>query len=59
MWANRYVAGTGWRGAGPIESDTVNGVRPGVVAIGSGGEAMAVWEKGSGNAFNIVAAAFR
>lgn len=42
IWANRYVAGTGWTGATLVADVLLNDVHP-QVAMDSGGNAIAVW----------------
>src|SRR6185295_19048801 len=44
IWANRYVAGTGWSGANVIETDN-NAARAPSVASDGAGNAVAVWEQ--------------
>ena len=56
LWANRYVAGTGWKGAEVIESDDTNHIyNYGVssLAINGRGQAMAVWRQVDGSKDSI------
>ena len=54
IWANRYVAGTGWGAAELIETDAGNANYP-QVAIDPSGNAMAVWRQSDGTRLNILA----
>lgn|SRR5882757_3399520 len=45
IWANRYVAGTGWSTAAPIDTDTTGDAATPSVAIDGNGAALAVWEQ--------------
>jgi len=47
IWSNRYVVGTGWGTAGPIETDAAGAATP-HVAVDPSGNAMAVWIQVSG-----------
>jgi len=56
LWANRYVAGSGWKGAERIENDDTNYVyNYGVssLAINGRGQAMAVWRQIDGSKDSI------
>ena len=47
VWANRYVAGTGWSGAALIEHEDSESADAPQVAIDAGGNAIVVWRHGS------------
>ena len=53
IWANRYVAGTGWGTTQLIESDNAGGVGPPHVAMDPSGNAVAVWQQDDGTRYNI------
>ena len=55
IWANRYVAGTGWAGAALIETDDTGPASSPQVAFDSGGNAIAVWHQSDGTRNNIYA----
>ncbi|MBI5778896.1 MAG: Ig-like domain-containing protein [Planctomycetes bacterium] len=52
IWANRYVSGTGWATAGPIETGTVYANSP-QIAVDASGNAFVVWEQSDGTRYNI------
>ena len=47
LWANRYVAGNGWKGAELLESNanSISNYGTGSLAINGRGQAMAVWRQ--------------
>ncbi|VAX04681.1 hypothetical protein MNBD_GAMMA20-727, partial [hydrothermal vent metagenome] len=47
IWANRYVAGSGWGTAGIIETDNVEDAWSPQIALDAEGNALAVWSQGS------------
>jgi len=47
IYANRYVAGSGWGTATAIESDDINVGRP-MIAVNGSGHAVAVWPESEG-----------
>ena len=47
IYANRYVAGSGWGTETAIESDDLNAGSP-MIAVDSSGNAVAVWEENAG-----------
>ncbi len=53
IWANRYVAGTGWGAAQLIETDDTADAREPQVAVDGSGDAVAVWEQSDGTRLNI------
>ena len=55
--ANRYVAGSGWGTAASIEQDSASAWSP-MVAVGSTGEAVAVWYQTAGAATSVWANTF-
>lgn len=58
IWANRYVAGTGWSTAAPIETDTTGDAATPSVAMDGNGAALAVWEQVDAGRDNIWANRF-
>jgi hypothetical protein len=58
IWANRYVAGTGWGTAGLIETDPGYAGDP-QIAIDPNGNAMAVWAQFDGAHYNSNICAYR
>jgi hypothetical protein len=58
IWANRYVAGTGWSTAAPIETDTTGDAATPSVAMDGNGAALAVWEQVNAGRDNIWANRF-
>jgi len=53
LWANRYEAGTGWDSASLIENDDRGDVRNHQIAVGSNGQAIAIWQQSDATRFNI------
>ncbi len=55
IWANRYVAGTGWdnTAAEMIENDDMGNAEHPQVAVDGSGNATVVWYQSDGNRFNI------
>ena len=53
IWANRYVAGTGWGTAGLIEINNAGDSFESQIAFDSKGNAIAVWRKNDGTRYNI------
>lgn len=53
IWANRYLANTGWQTAARIESSDDEAYFP-VVEINAAGDALAVWFQTDGASYNIV-----
>jgi len=53
-WANRYVVGTGWGTAQPIETDVSGDAKGPEVAVDSSGNAIAVWYQENGSLHNIM-----
>ena len=53
IWANRYVAGTGWGTPGLIETDNAGYAWDPQVAVDPSGDAVAVWEQHDGTRWNI------
>jgi Bacterial Ig-like domain len=58
IWANRYVAGTGWSTAAPIETDTTGDAATPSVVMDGNGAALAVWEQVNAGRDNIWANRF-
>jgi hypothetical protein len=58
IWANRYVAGTGWSTAAPIETDTTGDAATPSVAMDGNGAALAVWDQVNAGRDNIWANRF-
>jgi hypothetical protein len=58
IWANRYVAGSGWGSATLIETDNVDDANSPHVAVDSSGNALAVWEQYDGTRSNAWANRF-
>ena len=52
VWANRYVAGTGWSGAALIEREDSDSAKEPQLAIDAGGNALVVWRLGSDDTFS-------
>ena len=55
IWANRYVAGSGWGAPGLIETDNTNSARDARVAFDANGNALAVWIQSDGLRNNVLA----
>ncbi len=55
IWANRYVAGSGWGIATKIETDDTGNASSPRVGFDSDGNAIAVWQQHDGTRFNILA----
>ncbi len=53
IWANRYVAGTGWGTAGLIETDNAGDTTAPQIAFDQNGNAIAVWQQFDGIRTNI------
>ena len=53
IWANRYVAGTGWGSAALIETDNAGEASHPHMAVDSSGNALAVWQQSDGTLYNI------
>ncbi len=53
IWANRYVAGTGWGTAAMIETDNAGTAQWPQLAFDSSGNALVVWEQSDGIRKNI------
>ncbi len=53
IWANRYVAGSGWGTPTLIETDNAGDARTPQVAMDPSGNAVAVWEQSDGVRYNI------
>jgi hypothetical protein len=53
IWANRYVAGTGWGDAELIETDNSGDAEYPQVGIDESGNAVAVWRQSDGAQYNI------
>ncbi len=53
VWANRYVAGTGWGTAQLIETDNAGDAWGPQVAVDGSGNAVAVWYQWDGTRYNI------
>jgi hypothetical protein len=58
IWANHYVAGSGWSGARLIETDDTDSALYPQVGMDSGGNALVVWEQYDGTRYNIISARF-
>jgi hypothetical protein len=58
IYANRYVAGTGWQEAQLIEDGTGEARYP-QIAMNASGNAIAVWEQYDGSAWSIYANVYR
>lgn len=57
VWANRYVAGTGW--GSPVQVDGTDGdAQVPVVAVNGAGSAVAIWRQSSGSRQDVAAARF-
>ena len=52
IMANRYLAGSGWGTAAPIETDN-NGAANPQVSVGADGNGMTVWQQSDGSRTNI------
>jgi len=48
LWANRYTAGTGWGTAALIETNDAGSAAQVQLAVGAGGNAIAVWKQHDG-----------
>jgi hypothetical protein len=57
VWANRYVAGTGWSGRTLIETDNGNAISI-VIDVHESGEAIAIWEQNDGVRDNLWASRY-
>jgi hypothetical protein len=55
IWANRYVAGTGWGTAQLIETDNAGPALYPRVAMDANGNAIAVWNQSDGTHYNAMA----
>ncbi len=53
IWANKYVAGTGWQTAELIETDNAGNAGPPQVAMDPNGNAIAAWQQNDGTRNNI------
>jgi hypothetical protein len=53
IWAKRYVAGSGWGSAEPIEDDDAGGAYGAHVAVDANGNAIAVWSQHDGTRYNV------
>ena len=53
IYANRYVVGSGWGTAGPIEVDDAGVAQKPQIASDSSGNMVAVWQQSDGTHFNI------
>ena len=53
VWANRYVAGTGWGTATLIETDNAGNVDIPSIGLSASGHAVAVWHQSDGTRTNI------
>lgn len=53
IWANRYVAGTGWGTASLIETDNAGDAYYPKVAMDGSGNAIAVWHQDNGTSYNV------
>jgi hypothetical protein len=53
IWANRYVAGSGWGIAALIESDNAGNAQDPQVAVDASGTAVAVWQQSDGARYNV------
>jgi hypothetical protein len=58
IWGNRYLAGTGWGTAGPIETNTTSDASTASVVMDANGAALAVWEQVDAGRDNIWANRF-
>jgi len=58
IWANRYVAGSGWGVAGLIETNNIDAIEP-VIAIDAVGNAVAVWQQEDGTRSTVWANQFQ
>jgi hypothetical protein len=58
VWANRYVAGTGWGTARLIETDNAGTACYPRIALDRNGNAIAVWHQSTGSQYNIWANRF-
>jgi hypothetical protein len=58
IWANKYVAGTGWEGAVSVESSAVLAAIEPSVAVDVNGNAMAVWRQTDGTMYKVWANRF-
>ncbi len=53
IWANRYVAGSGWGAAQLIETDNAGSAALPNVAVDGSGNALAVWSQSDGTRYNV------
>ncbi|MEO8523779.1 MAG: hypothetical protein ABI460_03570 [Caldimonas sp.] len=53
IWANRYVAGSGWATAELIETGNAGAAALPNIAIDVGGNALAVWSQSDGTRYNV------
>jgi Bacterial Ig-like domain len=58
IWGNRYLAGTGWGTAAPIETNTASDASTATVVMDANGAALAVWEQVDAGRDNIWANRF-
>ncbi len=59
VWANRYVAGTGWGTAGPVSGSPINDANPvPQVTFDPSGNAIAVWEQFNVSGFGEIWSAY-
>jgi hypothetical protein len=58
IFANRYVAGTGWGTAELIETDNAGDAREPQIAVDSSGNAFAVWYQWDGTRYSIFASRY-
>ncbi len=59
IWANRYLAGSGWGTAVLIETDNTDSAYYPQVAVDGGGNAVTVWQQSDGSRVNIWANRYR
>jgi hypothetical protein len=59
VWANRYIAGSGWQTPARIGSSGAGAAQNPVVAVDPAGNAVAVWEEFDGTRFRIRASTLR
>jgi hypothetical protein len=57
-WANRYLTGSGWGTAAPIETNTTSDAGTATVVMDANGAALAVWEQVDAGRDNIWANRF-
>jgi hypothetical protein len=53
IWANRYVAGSGWQSAQLIETDNAGHAYTPQIVMDGAGNALAVWHQSDGTRYNI------